>query len=111
MTIRRIERRQWQRYFRGVSKHLTAKQVDVVVSGLSLGVQVGAHHLPLLGLRYDPEDESFEIVTAHLSHRIDRPVEIFVDDSLQGLRSLEIRDRVGNRQIVELTDLLRLPAN
>jgi hypothetical protein len=62
------------------------------------------------GIAYDPEDDVVEVALERLDHLIYRPREIYVDDQVGGLTSIEIEDASGAKQIVKLKDKLLLPA-
>ena len=110
MTTRKLDKKQWRPFFDGVSKLLQGKQAEIEVASLSLGAQVEAEWLPLLGIAYDPKDDLVEIALEGLDHMIPRPREIYVEDGIGGLASLEIIDGDGQKQIVKLRDELALPA-
>src|SRR3977135_3472863 len=106
MTTRKLDKKQWRPFFDGVSKLLQGKQAEIEVASLSLGAQVEAEWLPLLGIAYDPKDDLVEIALEGLDHMIPRPREIYVEDGPGVIESLEIIDSDGRRQIVKLRDEL-----
>jgi hypothetical protein len=109
MTTRKLDKRHWHTFFDGVSKLLEGKQAEIEVASLALGDQVEADWLPLLGIAYDPKDDLVEVALEGLDHLIPSPREIYVENGIEGLSSLEILDAEGNRQIVKLRDELALP--
>jgi Family of unknown function (DUF5335) len=110
MTIRRLEKPEWRPFFDAMSKILEAKVAEVEVASLDLGDQSQAEWLPLIGITYVPRDDAVEIALDGLDHMIRKPREIHLDDGAAGLKSLEIVDADGVRQIVKLKDQLMLPA-
>ena len=108
--IRKLEKTQWRSYFDTLSKLLEAKEAEIEVASLDLGDQVQAKWLPFIGIAYDSNDDVVEVALDGLDHMIHRPREIYVDDEVGGLTSLEIVDADGVRQIVKLKDQLMLPA-
>jgi Family of unknown function (DUF5335) len=110
MTIRKIDKGDWRRFFDFVSHGIEGKRAEIEVASLSLGDQVEADWLPLLGLVYDPKDDVLEVALDGLDHMIPKPREIYVDDSAGELTSLEVIDAEGVRQIVKLREPLTLPA-
>src|SRR4051812_28900815 len=108
MTIRKLEKAQWRPFLDGVSKLLEAKEAEIEVASLDLGSQVQAEWLPLIGVAYDPNDDVVEVALDGLDHIIHRPKEIFLDNGVSGLTSLEIVDADGGRQVVKLKDQLML---
>jgi hypothetical protein len=73
-----------------------------------LGDQVQVKGLPLIGIAYDPDDDVVEVALDGLDHMIHRPREIYLDNGVGGLTSLEIVD--GIRRIVKLKDQFMLSA-
>jgi len=110
MTIRKLEKSEWRTFFDGISKLLEGKQAEIEVASLAVGDQIEAEWLPLLGLTYDPKDDLFEVALDGLDHMIRKPREIYVDDDVGGLMSVEIVGADGSRQIIKLRDLLMLRA-
>jgi hypothetical protein len=110
MTTRKLDRARWREYFDHVSKHLAATTVEIGIAGLDPGVQHAAEHLRLVGIAYDPSDESITISSEDLEHRIDHPREVLVEEEGTELRSLEVIDSGGHTRLVQLTRALPLPA-
>lgn len=110
MPTRQIQPDDWQQYFDRTSRQLKAANVDVEVSGLDLGVQVEAKHLPLQGFSYDPRDNAFSVVCEGLEHRIKSPRQIAVEVDGQKLKAVEVIDADEHKHIATLTEALELPA-
>jgi len=110
MATRKLDKEQWKTFFDRVSKTLEGKQAEIEVASLALGDQIEAEWLPLLGLAYDPKDDLFEVALDGVDHMIPKPREIYVDDGVGGLMSIEIVDADGTKQIIKLRDPLMLPA-
>lgn len=111
MTTRKLERSEWQRYFDEVAKRLPSMRVGVSILGDDIGVQLETEDSPLLGMSYDSNDEVFEIATSNISHRVERPKEIYVREKGGTLSSVEVIARDDTKQIVELRPLPSLPAS
>jgi hypothetical protein len=109
MTVRKVDKRDWRRFFDHVSHGIEGKRTEIEVASLSLGDQVEADRLPLLGIVYDPKDDLVEVALDGVDHTIRKPREIYFDDSAGELTSLEIVDAEGTRQIVKLREPLMLP--
>lgn len=110
MTTRNLERSQWKDYFDRVSRGLPATEVELRVEALDLGDQVAFdEHTSLLGIDYDPNDDSLEVATEGTSHRVLHPQTVVVDESAQGLRAVEVTDPDGRQHIVVLHKPLQLP--
>ena len=110
MAIAKLEKEAWHPYFDRVSKLLGGtKRAEVEVAALNLGDQVEAEWLPLTGLVYDPKDDLIEVLLEDLDHLIYKPREVFIDQEAVLLKSVEVIDEEGVRQIIKLRDPLMLP--
>jgi hypothetical protein len=111
-TTRELPKGEWQAYFDGLSRHLKAMKVDILVEGLDLGVQVETERALLAGITYDRSDDALEIATDALVHSIPGPRAIYVqEDANRGLLSLKVSDRDGHDQIVGFAPAMALPAH
>jgi hypothetical protein len=109
MTVQKLDKGQWRSFFDRLSKGLDGKEAEIEVASLSLGDQVEADWLPLLGIVYDPKSDVIEVALDGLDHMIHKPREIYIDGGAQTLTSVEIVDAEGTKQIVKLRDQLMLP--
>ena|SRR5579872_5266573 len=110
MTIRKLEKAEWQPFFDFLSKLLESKRAEVEVASLNLGDQTEAEWLPLLGISYDHRDDLVDVALDGVDHMIRKPREIYLDNGAAEMTSIEIVDAEGIRQIVKLKDPLLLPA-
>ena len=110
MTIQRLDRNAWRNYFDFMSKFLEGKRAEIEVASLSMGEQVQAEWLPLLGITYDAKDDLIEVALEGVDHLIRKPREVHVEDGARELNSIEIVDAEGTIQIVKLRDPLMLLA-
>ena len=101
----KLEKSQWRGYFDRVSKALVSKRAEIEVA--SLGDQIEAEWLPLLGISYDPKNGVIDIALEGLTHLIHEPREVYVEQDGLDLSALEVVDAEGSRQIVVLV----LPRN
>ena len=92
MGGRVLAKAEWQGYCDRLSKVLLGKYAQLEVTGLTVGDQIAARWLPLLGITYDPKGDLLEIALEGLDHLIHRPRAISVDDGPEGLISMEIVD-------------------
>jgi hypothetical protein len=110
MALRKIERPDWHAFCEGITKVLIGKQAEIEADALSLGAQIGAEWLPLLGIVYDHKDNIFEVALGGgVDHLVHKPRELYVDDGPGGMVSLAIVDEDGIQQIIRLRDPLALP--
>ena len=108
MAIRTLDRSEWVSYLDRVSETLGTKKVTIEIAGLEIGHQVEAKSVALSGLVYDRKSDVLEVQTQGLDHLIHKPTEIYVDESILGVTSLEVVDGDGNRQILSLVEPLLL---
>lgn len=110
MTTRNLERSEWKAYFDHMSRRLPATEVELRVDALDLGDQVAFDAKSrLLGIDYDPSDDSLEVAIEGTSHRVSHPKAVVVDESAEGLNAIEVIDPEGRQHIVVLRRPLRLP--
>jgi hypothetical protein len=109
MALLKLEKTKWRPFFDLVSKGLIGKRAELEVASLALGAQIEAKWLPLLGITYDPKDDLIEIALEDVDHMIRAPREVYVDEGLTGLVSMEVIDGDGIQHIVQLRDPLPLP--
>lgn len=109
MALSTLAKQRWQEYFDHASRALGAQRVKVEVTGLGLGDRIAANQVGLLGLSYEPHDDTLTVFMEGLEHRIRHPRLIHVDDDLEVLHSVEAVDAEGNHHIVQLSEPLRLP--
>ena len=111
MATRKLAKSEWQSYFDRVSQSLGAKRVEIEVASLEIGAQIEANQVALKGLTYDPKSDVLEVVTEALDHMIQHPREIYVEESGDGLVTVEALDSDGNKQIIKLTSPLLIASD
>lgn len=109
MAAHAIPKSQWEIYFENISKHLQANQAELEVAAMNLGDQIEAEWVPLYGVSYDPKDDVIEFVLEGIDHLVRRPQEVYVDDDIEALHSIEVVDGNGVRHIARLKEALKLP--
>jgi hypothetical protein len=110
MTIRRLQRSEWGEFCRHASHgHFAGKHASIEIFSLEFGAQLEAQHQPWIGMAYDPQRDFLELIAGDLDHLVNRPRELYVDETLPDLISMEIVDEDGVRQIVTLRDPVMLP--
>jgi hypothetical protein len=110
MSIAKLKKTQWSAFFDHASKLLLGKHTQIEIVGLSIGSQMGARGVPLLGIAYDPRNDLIEIMLEGLAHVVRSPFAIYVDNDRGILTRLQIIDGDGVMQIIVLYDPLMLPA-
>jgi hypothetical protein len=110
MATRKLNQADWRAYCDFFSKALLGKRAEIEIAALSLGDQIEAEWLPLLGISYDPKDNLIEVALDNVDHLIHQPREFYVEEGPLGVESIEIVDGDGARQIIKLRDPLALPS-
>ncbi|MGZ5573294.1 MAG: DUF5335 family protein [Usitatibacter sp.] len=106
---RQIPKAEWQAYFDSISETMAGSQVELEVASLGLGDQLEAEWVDFEGIAYDPAEDVIEFVLQDLDHRIDKPREIWLDETPHSLLGLEVVDAEGLRHILLLRAPLMLP--
>ncbi len=101
---------EWRPFFDRMSKGLLGTWAEIEVATLDLGDQIIAEWVPLLGITYDSKDDVLDVALDRANHLIQRPREIVVEETADGLASVAVIDESGARQIVRLKQPLKLPA-
>jgi hypothetical protein len=113
MTVRTLDKSEWQAFCDHVSKELVGKRAEIEVTSLELGHQVEAKWWPVTGVVYDPKNDLFEIALEnldHLDHLVRRPRELYIDIGSTGLKYLDVVDGEGVLHHVEFRNPLMLPS-
>lgn len=117
MTTRfyQLPKERWEEFFADFAGLLGTenKQVDIEVTGLSIGDQTAAEHLPLNGLTYEPKSDTFFIYSdgkgTNVDHAIAHPQEIWVELGPTGLSRVVVKEEGDQQQFIVLRDPLALP--
>lgn len=110
MALTQLAKPRWKDYFDSVSKVLGSKLVELEVASLGLGDQVELDWVPLIGLTYDPKSDILAVAVEGIEHNIQHPQQIYVEQDVETLHSIEVDDASGEHHILLLKDPLRLPA-
>lgn len=111
MSVQKLEKARWGRYFDVFSKHLPVQMTQVVIQSASLGNQTEAEWLQMHGITYDHKDDIVVISLEGLEHIIHRPVTIHVDHENGIVAGLEVIDAQSVRHRVQLRKPLALPGH
>jgi hypothetical protein len=102
MSTRKIEIKEWQRYFDRLSKTLSSSVAKMEVLDSDLGDQTAFDWKPISGISYDPRDQELDVILDELDHRILRPAQIFVQEEGNEVSSIEVIDARNQKQILSL---------
>lgn len=110
MAARKLNKEQWRGYCDRVSRVLVGKRAEIEVAGLTLGAQLQAEWLPMLGITYDEKNDLIEVALDGLDHLIHEPRALFVEEGPTGVETISITDAGGIEQVIKLRDPLALPS-
>ena len=115
MATRTLNMLDWEAYLNRVSKELGACLAEVEVAGLDVGDQIEAEWVTLTGVSYDPKDDLVSVDLLgrddkNVGHLVHKPVELVVDEEVDGLAGLVVAGGDGQRTILRLKRPLALPA-
>jgi hypothetical protein len=104
-TTRQIPREEWKDYFeRFTRKHLAddlPEAVTIEVLSPTIGDQFEARAARLLGLAYDPQRNTFEVLLEDLDHLVFEPAEIWViETDGDFISTLELVRPDGTKEII-----------
>jgi hypothetical protein len=85
------------------------KRAEIEVVSPTDGILIKARWLPLIGIAYDPVQDTLKIMLDGLEHLVSQPREMYLDFGAGGFRSLGILDQRSVWQIVSLRDPPMLP--
>jgi hypothetical protein len=108
MALTQLAKSRWKDYFDSLSKMLGTKLVELEVASLGLGDQVEVEWVPLIGLTYDPKSDVLAVMVEGIEHNIQHPQQIYVEQDVETLHSIDIEDASGEHHILLLKDPLRL---
>jgi hypothetical protein len=102
LAPRKLDKSEWRAFCDHLSKALLGSDSEAVNASLSVGEEVAAEWVPLLGFAYDPRSDSFDIALGGLEHRVRKPETLYVDEGPSGIAALEVIDGGGLRHRLRL---------
>ena len=106
-TTTMIPRDRLARYFDEFTKHFlqggSHEEVDVEVLSPDLGDQYVAEGVHLMGITYEPKDNSLELELDSGDHRIDEPKEVWTIEETDGfVNTIEVVHKDSTKEIVKI---------
>jgi len=111
MGIQKLDRSKWIDVCAAVSSGMLGKRAEIEVVSPVDGIMIEARWLPMIGIVFDPVNDSLRIMLDGVDHFVFQPREMYLDFDfgLGGVQSLGILDNENAWQIVLLRDPLMLP--
>jgi len=105
---RELDKAEWGPFLDALSKLLSSSDPQLQRVSLFI-VRRAVSSVPIIGVTYDPKDDEVDIAFETLDHLVHKPVGIVVDESLDGLKVLEVIDAEGTRHVIEPAIPLPVP--
>jgi hypothetical protein len=100
MSTIKIAHDHWSEYLDHLSNITDSQLVKIELVGLSLGDQTEIDYADFKGITYDHKDNIISVLAGDLGHQIQQPKEVFVEESDDGLVSMQIVDKDDNQHIL-----------
>jgi hypothetical protein len=96
MGVTVLPKSEWTAYFSRLHKEVEGKEIKIEVLGATIGDQILVRSAPLLGATYEPKEDALEISVKGMTHVVDRPQKISIQDDNGKIFAIEVID-VGDR--------------
>ncbi len=100
MGVKVLPKSEWTAYFSQLHKEVEGKEIKIEVLGETIGDQVLVRSAPLLGATYEPKEDALEISVKGMTHVVDRPQKISIQDEDGQIFALEVIDAGGRHQLM-----------
>lgn len=99
MGARVLAKPEWATFFSRLHKEVEGKEIRIEVLGPAIGDQVLVNSAHLLGATYEPKQDFLEISVKGMTHVIDQPQKISVEETEGEIFAIEVIDR-KQRQLI-----------
>lgn len=100
MEVKVLAKSEWPTYFSRLHKAVEGKKIKIEVVGAMLGDQILVKSAPLLGATYEPRENTLEISVNGMTHVVEKPREISVQDDDGEILAIEVVDMGDRHQIM-----------
>lgn len=100
MSVTVLPKSEWTAYFSRLHKDVEGKEIKIEVLGATIGDQVLVRSAPLLGATYEPKEDALEISFKGMTHVVDRPQKISIQDDNGKIFAIEIIDDGDRHQLM-----------
>ena len=91
---REIDKAEWGPFLDSLSR-LLSNVDNAAPKGSLLVVRPVVRSAPVIGVTYDPKDDEVDIAFETIDHLVQKPVQIIVHESTDGLKAVEVVDAEG----------------
>jgi hypothetical protein len=96
MGVTVLSKADWPAYFSRLGKAVEGRTIKIEVLGEALGDQILVRSASLIGATYEPKEDALEISVKGMTHVVDRPQKVSVQDDNGKILAIEVVD-VGDR--------------
>ncbi|OWW04523.1 hypothetical protein ATY81_00570 [Rhizobium sp. R72] len=100
MGTRVLVKSEWEVFFLQLHKQVEGKEMRIEVMGPTIGDQVLVDSAHLLGATYEPKQESLEILTNGMTHVVDKPQKISVEENEGEIFAIDVIDGAERHQLM-----------
>jgi len=100
MNAKVLAKEDWSGYFSQINKKVEGKRVRIEVLGALLGDQVLVKSVSLLGVTYEAKEERIELMLKGITHVIDKPRKVSVQEDDGVVRAIEVVDGDERHQLL-----------
>ncbi len=97
---RELDKAEWRPFLDSVSRILSSVGGEANRGSLYV-VRPEVRSGPMIGVTYDPKDDEVDIAFESLDHLVRKPMRITVEETLDGLTTLEIIDAEGTSHVLK----------
>jgi hypothetical protein len=100
MGLRVLAKAEWATYFSHLHEAAQGKEIKIEVVGATVGDQILVKSTPLLGATYEPKLDMLELSVKGMTHVVERPQKITVQDDEGEVVAIEVIDLADRHQIL-----------
>ncbi len=97
---RELDKAEWGPFLDGVSRVLSSAGGDANKGSMYV-VRPEVRSVPMIGVTYDPKDDEVDLAFLSIDHLVRKPMRILVEETLDGLTTLEIVDAEGTSHVLK----------
>ncbi|MDP9813354.1 hypothetical protein J2W42_006227 [Rhizobium tibeticum] len=103
MGLKVLAKAEWATYFSHLHEAVQSKEIKIEVVGATVGDQILVKSSPLLGATYEPKEDMLELSVKGMTHVVERPRKITVQDEEGEVVAIEVIDFAERQQILTFT--------
>ncbi|CCM75355.1 conserved hypothetical protein [Rhizobium mesoamericanum STM3625] len=100
MGVTVLPKSEWTAYFSRLHNEVEGREIKIEVLGATIGDQVLVRSASLLGATYEPKEDALEISVKGMTHVVDRPQKISIQDDDGRIFAIEVIDAGDRHQLM-----------